>query len=829
MTEEESDDVISAILGNFRPDDESDEDASLEERVLNDYRTTVDPELVDSGWGFEAAKSVEHGKTDQSLLNHVRNGVFLLAQINHTVRKLDGYTLDEADLRGAVSLFVIHDLHKLDPERDTDPNSRFDIPRDEVLEYVHRFGLDEFASDLRDRDFQSCAIDHHDDWTANHDRSTRRFDELRPFIRIADAFASCDRPESASSPSVQEAVDYAYLGSEFAIHHHVLDDVKGILTNLVNGAIADCLGEHDYQRLAIYQDGCVYIAPADADELDIDDEFRADILERLQHNIRDSHEAYRDAGELQTNLATRSQGFYTINDQDFFYAGPETVLKAVVLKAIGDADPDGDPTDSMAETMEYLETFLPSDIERSRRPIGMARLVDTVRRSFVKPILEATEYDDSELEAICTIFEVPGPVQDGLIEAANDDKLSLIAGGKWEYAYGIGQFLIERQMTDVVSLSRLLTDGLREFEDDWIDIVEEAHTGNIRLELQAYLTDIVSISGLPLPDGESTLSDPFGEYHSTRRGITCVLCNRGTISTRKSDLEAPKSLTTLQAGYSNHIPVDAGNPEELLVCIPCQIELSLRETGASRRDPGRLFLHLIPDYFYTPLSWRSYDSILSEFNNESRIELGRLAESILWLTGDIKAEDAEGFDSAFFDPDSGRSMTETLDQGFNPEHNFGAQTIGYFKPQDNETEFQFFGVYVALAIAAYSGLRVYVSESPIPDIRGRDFRTYARIGGGFTQVQEFYGTEIPLSVIKSRLQAASALIKLGYGTDRNDAMFAKFLRVARNELLPGSHLLKRIAQADDGRDARFLLEEARVLDQETGIDATTAFTEVQNS
>lgn len=220
---------------------------------------------------------------------------------------------------------------------------------------------------------------------------------------------------------------------------------------------------------------------------------------------------------------------------------------------------------------------------------------------------------------------------------------------------------------------------------------------------------------------------------------------------------------------------------------------------------------------------------MSEFSGESRIELSRLAEAVLWLTGDLESGEIEGFESAFFDPDSGRSMAETLDQGFDPKRHYGARTLSYFKPQDNETEFQFFGVYVALAVAAYSGLRAYISESPIPDLRSRDFRTYVRIGGGFTQVHDFYGEEIPLSELQSQLRAASALIRLGYGADRNDALFAKFLRVTRDQLLPGSHLLKRLAQADDSSDARYLLEEAQVLDEETGIDTTTDTREVHDT
>lgn len=824
MTDDRSqEEVLESILGNIRKEseDETDNDRTIEEIVLEDFRTSVDPQIVDAGWGFEAAKSVEHGKTDQPLLNHVRNGVFVLAQLNEVVRSLDGYTLDEENLRAAIALFTIHDIHKLDQERDADPQSRFDIPTEEVQRYVEAFGLNDFASDLCPKDFRSCAIDHHDDWTANYDQTTRRFDDLRPFIRVADGFASCDTPEAATDGSVQAAIDRAYLKSDFELRHHVLDDVKGILTNLLNSAISECLATFDYHPLTIYQDGCVYLVPEGGGRPEVDQDFVATIIDQLQDNIRNSHQAYADSSELSGNLATRSQGFYGINDQEFFYAGGETVVGAIVRRAVGDADPEDEPTESMADSMAGLEGHLSLEIERTRRPVGYARLTYTIKRAFVDPILEEIDDDRSSLDATCDVFDVPQPIREGLLAASEDDDLSPTAGGKWEYSYGIGQVLIEDDVTSVEAISDRVTTGLDRLADDWVEIAEEAHAGNLRSELEAYVSDVVSIDGRPLPESDAALSDPFEEYHNTRRGKTCVLCNRGTTSTRKSALEAPKSLTTLQAGYSNHIPVDAGKPDDLLACLPCQIELSLRETGASRREGGRLFFHLIPDYFYTPLSWRSYDDVLSEFSGESRIELGRLAEAVLWLTGDLEAADVEGFESALFDTDSGRQMAETLDQGFDPGSQFGGRTLGYYKPEDNETEFQFFGVYVALAVAAYAGLRVYVSESPIPDIRGRDFQTYARIGAGFTQVQDFYGSEIPLSDLEPRLRAASALIKLGYGAERNDALFAKFLRVTRNQLLPGSRLLKRIAQADDSSNARYLLEEARVLDQETGIDTTT--------
>ena len=801
----------------------SDEPETVEQTAIEDYRTKVDPKLVNAGWGFKAAKSVEHGKIDQSLINHVRCGVFALVQLNEVVERVGGYTLSDEELRDTIALFVLHDIHKLDEDRDEDPTTRFDISREEVEQFATQFGLYEFAGtadrETLKRMFHNCAVDHHDDWTANYDQTSFEFDQLRPFVRVADAFASSETPEQATNDRTQSALNEAYPSESFDLRYHVLEDVKGILTNLVNKSVGDSLDRRGYETLLLYQDGCIYLASEDVTEPLIDDEFIEELFEDLKDSVRNAHEAYQDATKLRDNLATRSQGFYGINDQDFFYAGADTVLEAIALKSISDADPEDDPTDSMADTMEGLETHLPFSINRTREPVGFARFAYTVKRAFVDPVLDATETERDSLSATCEVFGVADLVGQGLQDATEDEDLSLTAGGKWDYAYGIGQALIEKKQTDWNTLAIQVVKGLADLSDEWDEIVETEHAGNIRTELDAYLREIVSIDGDSSPVAGETFTDPFEEYGGSRRGKTCNLCNRGTAGGTKGDMRTPKSLTTLQAGYSNHIAVDSGKPDELLACIPCQIELSLRETGSARREAGRLFIHLVPDYFYTPFSWRSYTRLMGEFSGNSRTELNGLAESVLEL-GDESEALGDLVDS-MFNEEYGRSMIETLDQGFDPDSQYGARTLAYFKPKDNDTEFQYFGVFAALAIAAYSGLRVAVSESPIPDVRGRDFRTFAHIGGGFTQVHDFYGTNIPLSDLEDRLHAAAALIQLGYGMDRNDALFAKYLRLTRNELLPGSHLLKRIAQADDGRNARYLLEEARVLDETTGITADT--------
>jgi CRISPR-associated protein Csc3 len=829
QSDEEAFEEMRGLLDYFSDEDEestretgTESPESTEAAVVDAYMREVDPKLVDAGWLFEAAKSTEHGKTDQSLVNHVRNGVTALARVNEVIDDVGGYARDEAALRDAAALFVIHDLHKLDRERDADPKTRFDIPEAEVERYVEEFDLLSWSDSLELDDFLSCAVDHHDDWTANHDGTTTTFDTYRPFVRLADAFASSETLEEATSRSVTAAVGAAYPGASFELRRHRLDDVKGVLTNLVNAAVAETLAPRGYEQLLVYQDGCVYLTPEDAPTPTLDDEFAEDVFENLKTNVQNAHPSYQNASGLAQNLATRSQGFYGINDQDFFYAGPATVLEAVLLNGIDDADPGSDPTDSMADSMAELETYLSFEIDRTREPVGLARLVYTVKRSFVDPVLEETDAELSSLAATCEIFGVDESVRSRLETAA--DEVDLTAGGKWDYAYGVAQALVNEGAVGTATLADRVERGLSDLDDDWESIVEADRTGNLRSELDAYLRDVLSVDGHTVTAEGESVTDPFEQYHGARRGKTCVLCNRGTTSTRKSDMEAPKSLTTLQAGYSNHIPVDAGKPDELLACVPCQVELSLRETGSSRREGGRIFVHLVPDYFYTPLSWRQYTGFIRNFSGESRTELGRLADAVLRVgtdgvdgTGDDEDSDSLGsYADALLDSETGRSMVETLDQGFDPDRQFGARSLAYFKPKDNDTEFQFFGVFVALAIGAYTGLRVVVSESPIPDVLGRDFQSYARIGGGFTQVHDFYGREVRLSDLRSRLNAAAALIQLGYGAEREDALFAKYLRATRNKLLPGSYLLKRLAQTDDGRDAYFLLEEARILDEERG-------------
>ena len=793
------------------------EQAAKRHTIGREYLEDIDGKLIEQGWAYTGAKTVAFGYQDQSLLNHVRNGVYFLLQLNQAATDLDARTLDETDLRNAVAMFVAHDLHKT---RETaGPEEEFDIPRETVEEFVDAIGLEAFAPDLTIEDYWSCACAHHDSWNAKTGHVTLAFTELQGYVRLADAFASTSLPEEAVNERTRKSFDDVFYG-ELDLRYHQLNDVKGILTNLCNRAVEKLLRNEGYRVLAIYQDGCVYAAPADVSGAVVDEKLIREIYETFTETVRESHPSYANPAKLMDSIGTGRLGYYDPSPEDFFYAGPTRVLRAMVQKAAFDGDTDDPPTESMSGSIEKVDGEVPITLDDTRQLVGAARLVYGVHRTIVPEL----DTEEDPLVVTCDLFNVREEVQEALVETRERDASLLKSGGKWEYSYAIGQELLDRKFDGKVaktlppaqfidSVAKFLLEQL-EVYDGW-ETIEEAFTADIQDELLAYLSDILIV------DGRSSrldigLSDPYDEYTSSRGGKLCTLCNRGTTSSRKSDMETKKSLSTLQAGFSNRTRIGAGKPETLLLCSPCRIELSLRETGSSRRESGRLFFHFTPDYFFTPLSWELTRRLFDRYDGSSRVRMSHLAERM--FTDDASEEAYRTVQENLTRDEGGMTMVENLAQGF--DEGFGALQMGYFKPHTNETEYQFFGVYLALVIAGHTGLRVLVSENPVPELRGRDFDELARLGAGLTPVKRFYDDAVELDELDATLKRASALIQLGYANEHDDALFAKYLRTTRNKPLPGSHLLKRLAQADPDEGSRAawnLMDEARYLDMTTGV------------
>jgi CRISPR-associated protein Csc3 len=822
--------------------------------LFEEYLLTVDIHLVGRGLAFKPSKSVEFGKTDQSMLNHIRNGILFLLRFNEALEKLSARPLDEKGLRECISLFVVHDLHKLnfdewkldeeDLELPDTMENEFEIPEVLLKRFVEEMHLRDFAPGLKDEDYFSVAVALHKSRFSRSGARTSHFMDLEPFLYLMDNMASCASPEEAVSSrsltALRDGFPQDSPEAQLNLQYHRLDDVKGMLSGILNKSVADVLQEQSLIMLLAYQDGCVYLGKG-MQQVTISRIFIERVYQVLEKNIRESSASLSDPSRIGNNLKTPRLGYYGLSDEYYFFSGAKTMLRSFIEKSITSAhvEKTAGLTDSMTDGIARCGGVVPIEMESSKEGqkmlLGFARAVATVHKSFISEIISDNK---QALQKTCDIWGVPAEVCDALLDSMEKDTTYLANGGKWDYSYAIGQYVMDREYNGIklrnMSSSNAVDILFNEIWsnvsqiDGWDDFVANK-TDTYRKELIEYLHDVLTINGTISHIDKSNLSDTYKEYELS--GKTCNLCNRGTLL-NKNEMENSNSF--LSFNFTNRVFVGKSKPTNIFACVPCGVELALRMNGFNLpKGKGSnnevLYFHFIPDYFFTSESWDLVNSILSRFTDEARVRMAALAEMIFdskyvgsstetginvdiynsWIKDlAVKGED---------DGSKGMGMAQYMAQGYN--NIIGNASMIFYKPSENTTEFHFFGVYIALIIASYTGMRVVISHSPITTMRGRDFKEVVALDAINSHVIDFYGKFIPLSKLEETIKSASALIRLGYNTKSGlkDSLFPKYLRVMRDEILPGSYLLKMVYRGSENENkVRYLIDEALVLDKLKG-------------
>ena len=789
---------------------------SPEYNVFKAY-ARIDARLIDLGWDTKPAKSVEYGKTDQSMLNHVRNGVFFLLQLNSVLRETDDY-YDENRLREIVALFVSHDIHKLYDK--SDRSHEFDIPLHDVEQIVEGAYIWNIAPNLTAEDhWCSARATHITDnsmtahLTLNFSRNVRR-------VRVADAFASSASLSEACGARTIRVFDDDPVLREYELRYHSLDDVKGILTNFINKTIADYLKDRGYKLLLIYDDGCVYIAPKGTGRVELNKDVMEELSGRVIENIRKSHPIFSDPDLIKDNIQfLKTLGYYKPLDKDFIYSGAEKVVAAIIRKGVADSFGEGKITPSMKKSIEKVSGVVEQELDETRQMVAISRIISTIAHTIIQKLT-----GDNPLEVICNIFAVSDTLKRTLLGIAATDPKLLTSGGKWEYSYAISNEYLCREVDGILfknldgkqAVEYMTDDILSKLKkyDTWSNIDDSA-TDPVKLELMEYLCDIVSIDGDMFMLPKSKMSDTFKEYSGS--GKICTMCNRGTVRTKKSMEDG----SMYYASFSNRVRIGKSKPEQLPMCAPCSMEMFLRKTGTgpTSSESGKLYINLIPDYFHTPLSWELYKYIINKFSGDVVVQMSRLAESVFRGRSSMKAY--QEWIEHLTAPEKGRKMFESQMQQFGDGEGgeqYGVIPVSFHKQEDNQTEFQLFGAFIALVVSAYTGMRCIVSESPVPTLRGRDFNEMIYFDSGNAQVKDLFGDAVKLSRLDGQLKIASALIRLGYANAMKDSLFPKYLRAMRNKHLPGSYLLKSaIRNSENEAIAYYYMDEAKYLDINTGV------------
>lgn len=789
---------------------------SPEYNIFKDY-TQIDARLIDLGWDAKPAKSVEYGKTDQSMLNHIRNGVFFLLQLNLVLREV-GDLYDENRLREVVALFISHDIHKL---YDTpDRSDEFDIPLRDVEQIVKNAHILDIAPDLIAEDHWCSARATHITDNSMTSHLTLKFTKNVRRVRIADAFASSASLSEACGMRTVKVLNNDPVLRSYELRYHSLDDVKGILTNFINKTVADYLKERGYKLLLIYDDGCVYIVPKGTEPIELNEDLMEKLSGQVIENIKKSHPIFSDPDLIKDNIQfIGNLGHYKILDKDFIYSGAERVVAAIIRKGVADSFGEGKITSSMEKSIEKVSEIVEQEVDKTRQIVAISRIISTIAYTIVSKLT-----DSNLLEKTCCIFGVSDTLKKTLLSIAITDPKLLTSGGKWEYSYAIANEYMSRKVNGILfknldgrqTVEYMINDILSKLQtyDMWSSI-DDLAIDPVKLELMEYLCNIVSIDGDMIILSKSKMSDTFKEYSGS--GKICTLCNRGTVRTKK----LMEDGSIYYASFSNRVRIGKSKPEQLPMCAPCSMEMFLRKTGSRSSESDKLYIHLIPDYFHTPLSWELYKYIINRFSGDVGVQMGRLAESVFHGRGSMKAY--QEWIEHLTEPEKGRKMFESQMQQFGGDNDeygeqYGVIPVLFYKQIDNQTEFQLFGAFIALVVSAYTGMRCIVSESPVPTLHGRDFNEMIYFDSGNAQVKDLFGDAVKLSELDRKLKIASALIRLGYANAMKDSLFPKYLRAMRNKYLPGSYLLKgAVRSSENDIVANYYMDEAKYLDMNTGV------------
>ncbi len=332
---------LSNLLDNLKIEKDHRDEPKFE--IFQEYLKAVDIHLVKRGMAFKPAKSIEFGKTDQSMLNHIRNGILFLLRFNDALKQLGVRSLDDKCIRKCIALFVVHELHKLESgewmeddeeaiERLDSRVNEFDIPEAMVKRFIEKMHLREFAPELEDEDYFSIAVALHKSRFSRPGARTSHFMDLEPFLYLMDNMASCASPEEAVSArsltALRDGFPQDSRESQLNLQYHRLDDVKGIFTGILNKSVVDVLQKQGLIMLMAYQDGCVYLGRGMHKAM-ISDDIIENVYEILKGNIQNSTHALSEPSKLKSKLNfINNLGFYKLSDEYYFFSGPENMLRA---------------------------------------------------------------------------------------------------------------------------------------------------------------------------------------------------------------------------------------------------------------------------------------------------------------------------------------------------------------------------------------------------------------------------------------------------------------------------------------------------------------------
>jgi CRISPR-associated protein Csc3 len=798
--------------------------------ALVEFAPVVD-ELVTAGWGHITAKSLENEKTDQSMLQHLLGGVDALVQLH---RHASAEWFDDDYLRDAIALFTVHDYHKLRIEDMSE--AQFDIPLDETTAFVERVELDTYAPSIEPSFFHAAAVALHQYDTRSKGAAVpATFEEYRATLQFADTVAGQPDPSAFAAVGRTDSLRTA-LGDNYGLVYHEVDYESGMLTNALNEGVATALSDRGYTLFGVYQNGCTYLQTGDEQPLDVTDDLIDDIAVGARDALRTAHPNYQHAENDHIGLKYDNRyRKYEITDREFFFLDPQAVIRGLVSQAAVTAQKTSGIPDAVETAIDTVEAQTALTIPRTARIDALARLVHTVWTDLL-PRVDTFDSPYARFDFFANTFlSLDDEVLEALSALAAHNKNHVFGTRRWYAKYVIATAL-ERQYypNSVDDVVEELTDTLCAAFDRHapLDTIPET-LEPLHDELLTSWLRSVDLNGTPLTTRLPDRAECNAHLDRLTSGTPddCHRCGARTLAEPADGFQ----LIGTERGDESVRHLD-GSEQRLsgarhthAYCYGCQLELELRfahyDAHQSSTTAGdRLYVHVLPDYAYTPLGWHGFRGMFDEFMNLSTVDASTPAHQLLGATG--------GFDfGVWLDEvlreDSGPDRLLDHTHAFRPATGFGSHAVSRLRnPELSETE----ELFVTLVAAASAGVRVYISTSPTERVDRTDLDSAVTLSEEFA-LTEALGEQVSLSELHDVLSTLAATIVLRDAfvadtpeLDDDDEQYDPlvFLETAVTTApLPGTHLLARLARHRSVVDP-LLIDAARVLDERALADAFDA-------
>jgi CRISPR-associated protein Csc3 len=569
--------------------------------------------------------------------------------------------------------------------------------------------------------------------------------ELAEFVNFADVVASiAHHPQELEQNQHVRAVIRRQLRGKYTLHHHRTSENRGLLTQAIHNAVLEKTRDVGWKPFLFFPNGVTYFTPKDGAEPDLS-------------NLAGSVRSYI----LQT-AAKGLGGLISRQPKGIISHSPDLLEVATV--------------DAAAETLIRRTFVLLGD---KRSPVTGTR-----REKMQKEFPELADLD----------WDYPANLQvDRLAEGTRG-----LVGILVDY-YGTSQENATQALLDALDLGSYMTAWQRipsagGVPHGWYYIaghyfkrhpggLNDAELENVMLQaIQNILsawgepdkktafafldTYIASVLNLSQSDTTPDFAGELRRYHlnkaSRKREPICAVCN--------SAFEVREDFSS----YSNKRVTSLKKESLRGICTVCQVEKLLRSYSMGRgisAEDEVVYLHLYPDYFFTPetalIMSRAYESFAQSVFSDLDKELSR-------HNYDPKLIPRADIFRVNIDPnDNQKRRLDKVEYPRGQMHGYYLLGIPYLGKKPTDTETWFMPALLSLLAPLALGVKVVASRSPLPPYdSGADFKETAILDGVHNYwLHGMRNTRFRLDGLKTAIPAAFSFYALTAQAYRDSRKF----------------------------------------------------------